>query len=137
MNKAFTKEEIADIQADLWEVGKTKGLGYLPLGTLKKCGLSVDEVLAFAKENSLKYILFDRYAKGVCDVVSGAFYLYDEGMLQEILHANKDVLRKAGVPFEHAEGYIRHISGNLVNQQEYPEAYIVVAKTFNDARYRT
>ncbi|WPS85663.1 hypothetical protein SMD22_01000 (plasmid) [Brevibacillus halotolerans] len=122
---------------DLYLVGKSKSLGYLPISTITSedlCNLSVSEVLDFAKENNLPHLQL-KYPEE-CNVYSGAIFFYDENMLLDILHKNKDCLEKAGVPHDSCERYIRYIAKFLVDSDDHQIAYRVIGKTFNDPRFR-
>lgn len=130
-------EKRKDILDDLFGVGKTKALGYLPLHTLKDiCQTNIKEIMEFANQNNLHYILYTGWKKGVCDVGSGAIFVYHEEMLSAILIENKKVLKEANVPYRSTQKYVEYIAGTIVDPITYWEAYIVVGKTFNDQRFR-
>lgn len=131
MNTAEVRNDILD---DLYLVGKSKSLGYLPLHTLENlCGVSVEEIKTFANQNNLKYLILKN---GECDIHSGAVYVFDDSMLSNILMENRAVLKNAGVPTENAIDYILFISNNTISSYKYPDAYAAIGKTFNDQRFR-
>jgi hypothetical protein len=70
-----------------------------------------------------------------CDIGSGAIYLFDEKWLSEILSKNSKILENAKVPHDNIKKYIMYISNNTVYKDVYPEAYVVIGKTFNDPRF--
>jgi len=123
----------SDIFGDLLDVGTKKALGYLPLGTIQKYGDKKAErdLIEWAKEQGLKY----KKILGGSTAI-GALYIWDEQMLMGILKKYKDVLKKAGVPTDDTEDYVDFIEHILVHEPEYPEAYKVIGKTFNDKRFR-
>ena len=116
---------------DLYEVGKTKSLGYLPISTIIDYGKTVDELLDYATGNVKSLIL----SANDCDIKSGALYFYDPPMLNDILQENQEILKKAGVPTEPI-AYINYISNFNVNSNSNPEAFRIIGLTFNDARFR-
>lgn len=118
---------------DLYDVGKTKSLGYLPIQTIERKGNSVEALMIYAEQNSIKTILLP---SNECDIGSGALYFYDSEMLLSLLHENSDVLSRAGVPCNDEVEYIRWISNHTVFEEAYPEAYRAIGITFNDRRFR-
>lgn len=130
----MSEESIEELLSDLYEVGISKSLGYLPLDTLtNKCNKSIQDMIIFAENNGLKYIA---YNKGECSVGSGAIFIYHEKWLMEILLSNKVVLSDAKVPYDNAIDYINCINNRLIPRENYPKAYEVIGKTFNDFRFR-
>ncbi|MFF2532438.1 hypothetical protein ACFVS2_26585 [Brevibacillus sp. NPDC058079] len=122
---------------DLYEVGKSKSLGYLPKRTITDevfCNLTISTVLDYAKENKISYL--ELKFPEECDIYSGAIFFYHESMLLDILRKNKDCLEKAGVPHDNCLEYIRYISKHTVYHEQYPKAYRVIGLTFNDPRFR-
>lgn len=128
----LTEQEKKELMDDLFGVGKTKSLGYLPIDTLEECGYSTKDMEVYANAQGLGYL---KLTMAECTVFSGAVYLYDTGMLADLLIANQEVLVAAGVPIEPLK-YVKYIAKVYVNNEEYPEAYEVIGKTFNDKRFR-
>lgn len=120
-----------DIFSNLLDVGTRKTVGYLPIETIKKYGGRnvFKELIQWAKDNGYEFKLI----KGG-HTSSGALYIWDINMLQEILNQYKDVLTDAGVPVT-ANQYVEYIEHNVVNNNEFPEAYKVIGITFNDKRF--
>lgn len=119
---------------DLYNVGKKKSLGYLPVETLTEmCNKSILDMVDYANKNELKWIIFD-YKD--CVIGGGAIYMYDETMLNKILKEYSSVLTNSGVPCDSCDNYINYISKHIVSERKYPEAHRVIGLTFNDIRYR-
>jgi len=123
----------SDIFGDLLDVGSKKALGYLPINTILKYGGKNTErdLINWAEEQGLRH---KKILGGTTYI--GALYIWDEQMLMGILKKYKDVLKKAGVPTDDTEDYVDFIEHILVHEPEYPEAYKVIGKTFNDKRFR-
>jgi len=133
--RCIPKHSKEELMNDLYNVGVSKAVGYLPLKTLTEiCGERVMDTIIFAKENELSFLQFS-YPEN-CTICSGALYFYHEDMLKNILMENKNVLSKAGVPYRDNSSFIRHIAMKTVSHSMYPEAYIVIMKVFNDNRLR-
>ena len=98
-----------EFMLDLYNVGKTK----------------------WCELNNLKYHHFKPW-EGTTGS-GGAFYVYDYNMLLKLLEKYSDILINANIPIE-PNAYISYIEKNIVDNNIYPEAYKVVAITFNDKR---
>jgi hypothetical protein len=122
-----------DIMSDLYDVGRKKSVGYLPLSTLADLNENIGEIIKYTRLNNLNYKI---YNSGECDTSSGAIYVWCESMLAKILIDNQTVLAKAKIPFKYCIDYIDYIASKYVCSEKYPLAYIVVGKTFNDFRFR-
>ena len=121
-----------EFMLDLYNVGKTKAVGYLPYDNIKKYGNdSVENVIKWCELNNLKYHHFKPW-EGTTGS-GGAFYVYDYNMLLKLLEKYSDILINANIPIE-PNAYISYIEKNIVDNNIYPEAYKVVAITFNDKR---
>lgn len=132
--KILKSKSVEELLNDLYLVGVKKSLGYLPLDTIENiCSVRVETVINYAKTNNLKSIL---YKQGECDIGSGALYLFHEQMLIDVIRQHENVLRDAGVPTDSCENYVAFISNNNVPFNLYPAAYIAIAKSFNDERFR-
>ena len=120
-----------DIFGNLLDVGTRKAVGYLPLSTIKEYGgehIHV-EFIYWADEKGLDFSTIKTGHTG-----SGAFYVWDEKMLQEILTKHKKVLKKAKIPTT-TQKYIHFIEHNTVFDNKFPEAYKVIGLTFADKRF--
>lgn len=128
------EEELYSIEilSDLTQVGSTKLVGYLPLDTISKyAGVSgVSKIEQWAQNKGLQSKVFTTGS-----VASGALYVWEETGLTEFLKENAYEFFRAGVPIFSNE-YIYHIQHYLVKSAEYPKAYELVGKTFNDERWR-
>lgn len=122
-----------DLFSDLLDVGTKKALGYLPLSSIRKYGgeTAEQDLINWAEEQGLKH---KKILGGTTYI--GALYIWDEDMLTKILKRYEDILNDAGVPTDTTEEYVDFIEHYLVHEPEYPEAYKVIGKTFNDKRFR-
>jgi hypothetical protein len=120
------------IMSDLYDVGIKKALGYLPIRTISKYGNdTVENVINWAKENGKSYQIF---TEDEGSTSSGSLYVYDVDMLKNMLYLYKEELIKASIPLD-PHAYVDYIEKNLVLQQEFPKAYEIIGKTFNDKRF--
>lgn len=129
--KSLSESNNAGFLQDLYNVGKTKSLGYLPLESIADCHSTVAHFVEYAAENNLKTLLF---RPGECHIVSGALYLYSEDMLNKILGKYPGVLSQAQIPHD-SVNYVRRIARESVMESDYPNAYRVIGLTFNDKRF--
>lgn len=126
-------EAIHELLDDLYNVGKIKSLGYLPLDTLTEmCNKSIQDMIDYANKNKLNWLIYD-YED--CFIVGGAIYMYDETMLMNILQKYSEALISAAIPCDSCIAYINYIAKNTVLQSKYPEAYSVIGLTFSDERF--
>lgn len=132
-SKDMTKTPI-EFMSDLYNVGITKAVGYLPKDNIKIYGNdSVENVIAWCNKNNLCYRHFATYEGSTGS--GGAFYVYDYIMLQNILTKYSDILNDVSIPTE-PDAYIDYIEKNTVYQHLYPDAFKVIGLTFNDKRFR-
>ena len=125
------KKTVEELLNDLYDVGKKKALGYLPINTLiDHCNKTVEEMLEFASKNGINTKIF-----GTCNIMTGAIYFYDEKMLSNMLKQYNGILKSAGVPCDDCLEYIDYITDYTVYCEKYPEAYRVIGLTFNDSRF--
>lgn len=133
-NLAFDDNYIEELLSDLYGVGITKSLGYLPLDTLTEiCKTSIQDIINYSNKNKFGYLI---YTQEECGIGSGAIFVYDEVMLMDILQVNKKMLTKAKVPTGKAIDYIEYLNKVHVAEEKYPLAYKVIGQTFNDYRFR-
>lgn len=122
-----------EFMSDLYNVGITKSVGYLPYDNIRIYGNdSVDNVILWSNQNNLRHRHFSSSEGSTGS--GGAFYVYDYNMLQDILTKYSDILVDAGIPTE-PDDYIDYIEKNTVYNHLYPEAYKVIGYTFNDKRF--
>jgi hypothetical protein len=125
---------IKSLLSDLYNVGSSKSLGYLPLSTLTEvCNTSIQDIIDYSNTNNLGYLLYTQEESGIS---SGAIFVYDETMLLNILQTNKKILVKAKIPTDNVIDYINYTNKVFVPEEKYPLAYKVIGKTFNDPRFR-
>jgi len=134
MSDLVSNKNIEEYLSDLYEVGISKSLGYLPLKTLTEiCNTTIEEIIHYANINGLCYII---YTQEESSIGSGAIFVYHENMLLNILQNNKEILKEAGIPFNNVIDYIKYTAKICISEDKYPLAYIVIGKTFNDYRFR-
>jgi GNAT superfamily N-acetyltransferase len=141
-DKNFLEEEVERLRKityagnkyifdDLLDVGSKKACGYLPLNTIRTYGdnNALNDIIRWAFDNGNEAKIFK-----TGNVASGALYVWNIKMLEEILYKYKDVLTNANIPIDPDE-YIKYIQHNIVYDSEYPQAYKVIGMTFNDKRF--
>jgi hypothetical protein len=127
-------KQVEDLLSDLYEVGISKSLGYLPLDTLTDvCNTDIQDIIKHSHRKNLGCLTYTQEESGIG---SGSIFLYDEDMLMNILQTNKKVLIKAKVPIDSAISYINYLIRVHVSEEKHPLAYEVIGKTFNDHRFR-
>lgn len=124
---------VEDLLSDLYDVGSSKSLGYLPLDTLTEvCNISIQDIINYSDTKNLGYLVYTQEESGIG---SGAIFVYDEIMLLDILQTNREILIKAKIPTDNAIDYINYIVNVFVSEGKHPLAYKVIGKTFNDPRF--
>jgi len=116
---------------DLFGVGLQKPIGYLPLQYLKTKE-NTKEIINWAENNGLEY---KRYEEKECHIGSGCLYVFHRSALQMLLLEYESILKNAGVPVV-VNDFIDYISTQIVYQEKYPKAYIVVGLAFADKRFK-
>lgn len=134
-NEYFIFENIHNNKSskDLFNVGKNKPVGYLPLRTIvsKEYGgdyEDIDEWKKYAKKNNLKIKIIK-----TGDTGSGALYLYDSENLQLMLDEYKDKISHI-LPLTPDE-YIDFIEHNMIPEYVDKNVFIFIGLTFNDSRF--
>jgi hypothetical protein len=117
---------------DLLNVGDSKLVGYLPLSTIKERGGKQAEIkiTKWAKASGLSC---KKIMGGGTD--SGALYVWHNDQLAEFLKKHASVFASAQVPIK-PEKYIDYIEHFTVSLNVFPNVYVLIAKTFNDPRFR-
>ena len=113
---------------DLYNVGKDKYLGYLPIATIISSGYTVSDVERFVKGSSLRMLELHTD----CWVFSGAIYVWHEEKLQSFMDSHREYL--GGLPTD-AEGFVREIAKNTYPVRKYPIIYMFIAECYNNAVY--
>jgi hypothetical protein len=121
------------IFTDLLYVGTRKAMGWLPFSTIKRYGgeYAIKELIDWANENHYNYKCA---SEARSEVASGALFIWDEIMLEEILYKYKDILTKAEIPII-PEDYVNYTMSNVIRSEVNLPAYIVIGFTFNDSRF--
>lgn len=128
----LSAQEKKELMSCLYDVGRTKSIGYLSIYVLERCVVGVEDMLKYARENHLGYRVYETN-KGH---IKGYVYLYDEKMLQAVLMEEQEALNEANVPINTVESYIDFIQRFTISQEEHPEAYRAIGRTYNDDRFR-
>jgi hypothetical protein len=81
-----------EILSDLYLVGKTKAVGYLPLRTLLQCGVSVQMVQNWTQKSGFVCCSF---SQSFSRTYSGSVWVYDPLMLGLFLVIHKEALEVA------------------------------------------
>ena len=140
MNIIRLLTETISPMSDIFEVGKTKSLGYLPINFIWKHNYTIPQLINFCEKNNLHYTQIkeekinknDRYATSID---SGAFIAWDTEMLSSLLKEHSKVLKQAGVPTKNIPKFIHFITHRIVFQEEFPEAYKAIGIIFGDKRF--
>lgn len=125
----YSDSQIQDMLDDLYNVGKLKMLGYLPLRTLTDiCKKNVDELKQELNEKGLFVQIF---RPDECNVFSGAMYVADLNQLQNFLsaHDQKKILDSENWPHD-AILFINQVA--TVNAEHETDLDLLIAMTFNN-----
>lgn len=133
-------ERLRNIQAGRWSdnifgsllnVGENKPVGYLPLSTIAQYGdkNALHDLIHWASSMNYKSEIIKN---GSTD--SGALYIWDANTLTNFLTKYKTILINAGIPTTPDE-YVNYIEHYTVSNSQFPDAYAVVGKSFNDSRF--
>lgn len=131
---AALKKELQAVASfhDLLNVGAEKLVGYLPLSTIREDGGHKADlkIMQWAKETGLSC---KKIKNGQTD--SGALYVWHNDFLAMFLKKYSAVFENAEIPTT-PEKYIDYIEHFTVSLNTSPNAYILIAKTFNDPRFK-
>jgi hypothetical protein len=105
----LSDEERHMLLRSLSDVGPSKPIGYLPLYTIKEFLRSSPEILA--ADAATRGLATAQFAKDACCIKSGAFYLYHQAALGDLLRENVATVRVAGLPLDPDE-FVAHIAAN-------------------------
>lgn len=118
------KKRLRNFLSDLYDVGKTKATGHLGIKEIETIGNSSEkEMIQFAKEHNLMYYVKD-------NIIT----FYHKQMLEELLIKYSKILKDAGIPIT-PKRYLHYIETQLVKFEIFPQAFVAVAKTFNDPKF--
>lgn len=115
---------------DLFTVGPRKPLGYLPVSTILACGWDVTTVSLRAAQAGNEAVW---YPGSMCNVASGAVFVWHEASLQALLDANRDILIAADWPLL-VNRFVLQVS-NTMAPIDTP-IYELIGVAFNDRRFQ-
>lgn len=131
--------------ADLTGVGTRKALGYLPLAALKKYGVRVGTLTAWAERHGYGWAQL-REGRD-CHIGSGALCIWDRTLLGPLLARNEALLATPWVPIpKEPDAFVRHIMNRTYNphmglpgagftQACLCSVYHLIGEAFGDYRY--
>jgi hypothetical protein len=116
------------IFGNLAEVGGAKPLGYLPLATIKNhLDLDADALADSFVKQGLKAKVFQ---PNECCIKSGALYVFDPPVPQQVLDAASVVLENSSWPTD-AELFVNQVAKIWVDQNQ--PVYAVIRRAFGEA----
>lgn len=117
------------VMSDLWRVGPTKPLGYLPLSTLKRHGFEAGALAAH----------FDRLGFGTrrfspreTVIASGALYVFHR-TLADLLYEYRALLASYGWPTE-PQAFVQKVATVEVPEDGSAPLHHLIARAFGDPR---
>lgn len=116
---------------DLTRVGRSKPMGYLPLGTLRDEGVSVDEAIAWAQSKELAFLVADEIESGVWQ---GAIYVWHRLALLDLLMANQQIAEVV-VPDLSVLGFVLETMALVWSQEDHPDQYELIGLAYADKRF--
>lgn len=120
---------------DLYGVGPTKPLGYLPLITLARVGENPNAVAGVSAERGLSTFWVEP-PDGEPPSLTGDFgrlYVYDKAALAHLLQQNVHVLEKRDWPAA-PDDFVARVATDTVDTKRQPDLYKLIAWAFNDRR---
>jgi hypothetical protein len=114
---------------DLFWVGPSKPLGYLPISTIKDEGKSVRDIMEWAGNVGIRCVAFTEFESRVS---SGAVYVWHESALQALLDSNRDILTRTEWPII-ANDFVSQV---VTENARDPALYELIGVAFNDFRFR-
>src|ERR1700722_9500134 len=104
-----TASEIAE---DLYAVGTTKSMGYLPLETIRQCiGRAPVCVQQELERRGCRAAMF---TCDECGVHTGALYAWHPPMLERLVSDNEALLRNASWPLD-SDGFAHAVATTLIS----------------------
>ncbi len=133
MNETILSEESIKKMKVLFEVGKSKLVGYLPISTIKSySNLTFDKTVEcidlFCRKNYLKFKIIKSGSTG-----SGALYVWDAFKLGKFIKDNEPVFSKYNIDGD--EKYISKIEHTTYLKTAHPEMYKLIGQSFSDVRF--
>ncbi len=128
---SLSKEAVVKM-ADLFNVGKTKMVGYLPISTIEKYSkMPFNDALYCLNRHCLKnYLVLLLIQGGSTD--SGAVYVWDEQVLKAFITDNKITFDQYKI-FKPAD-FIFKIE-KAFYESEHPKLYKLIGQAFSDKRF--
>lgn len=132
-NENILSEESILKMKDLFDVGKKKLVGYLPLATIKSYSnltfdKTVEHIDSFCKQNNLKFKIIKSGTTG-----SGALYVWDYNKLNRFMIDNKELLDKYSI-FDD-EKYISKVEHTTYLKTRHPDMFKLIGQSFSDERF--
>ena len=121
-----------EIMFDLFGVGWTKPLGYLPLSTIEFHGWTPELVTRWSLHNGLSS---QELSEGNARTLSGALYVWDPRALQALLDANRDILSRHAWPTD-AFDFVQRVVRDTVHKDAAPHLYALIGRAFADERFK-
>ncbi|MDO8322665.1 MAG: hypothetical protein Q7T23_06955 [Phenylobacterium sp.] len=90
---------------DLFHVGATKHVGYLPIRTVEASGWTVPDTVAHLEASGLEVFVL---SNSECSTATGSVYAWDRAAVQRLLDLNRPIVQGAGWPLE-ADLFVREI----------------------------
>ena len=124
-----------DLMLDLYNVGKTKAVGYLPINTIVNiCGVQIEQLLYYAKCNNIKSVVFKLPFSSL--VNGGSVFFYNEQAVTSLLRQYRPILKQARIPHDSSLKFVKYIAKHSVPEYKYPEAFRVIGIAFGDTRFK-
>lgn len=111
---------------DIFNVGKTKALGYLPKTYFDKKGRDINYFIEFAIDNNLEFYICNRFN-------NSTIVVYHKKWLEALLYSNKEVVQKSGLSLTD-DKFVEFIMEYDVDYDKNTELYMLIAMAFNDPR---
>ena len=126
---AETEAGLEYYMKDIWDVGKDKPVGFLPLSTVTDiCGLDVDKVRDDSLEKGLETFVVSEEES---HTASGALYAYDKEAVISLLKDHFSLLEKNGWPTTPDE-FVMTVASKFA---EDSALYELVGRAFADTRF--
>ena len=112
---------------DIFNVGKTKALGYLPKTYFNEKGRDINYFIEFAIDNSLEFYICNRFD-------NPTIVVYHKKWLEALLYNNKEVVQESGLSLN-ADEFVEFVMEyDDVDYDKNTELYILIAMAFNGPR---
>jgi hypothetical protein len=120
------------ILMDLVRVGPTKPVGYLPIDTLRRCGI---EPWVVARDLEANGCSTAELSPVQCHIgYSGALYAWHEPTLKRLLDAHRGAL--GDWPTD-PRAFVLRVAREYVREEVRPALHALIGRAFDDSRYRS